>query len=605
MKLEVPESFEDVAVKFSREEWKMLSKQEEELHREVMVQNYENMVSVGYSIPLDRLCILFNRDDEMPSANTEGGNRSNKVQWTELSGGPNTTDCNPDFSNIQNRRSAHWKYFNYESDNVSPYKMSLITRDQLQMGSKQSNYVSNIEGIIKKSELGIQLKPCGEEKPCVLFDWSKNVTFQSSVLSNTLIPREKRQNYTLATHEQISTEKKVNNRPTCDEGLTFLKSLAVSNYSHAGEKSCICITEEKGFVGKRNWSLQQTIHIEEKPYNCPVCNKSFAQQNYLLKHQNIHTKQKPYKCTKCDKCFALKRYMAQHELVHARQYMCTACHKQFADKESFMLHQSIPNCQKPYSCTACNKRFTTKGTLKQHQISHTGQKPYKCSLCEKSFVRKKSLISHQVSHTGRKPYRCDTCDKGFTQKGSLVRHQLLHTYKCVVCGKGFAARGHKKVCTKCLKASADKEGFMLPQRIRNCQKLYNCSACNKVYRKESMLKQHQISHTGQKPYKCSLCEKSFIHKKKLILHQVVHTGEKPYKCDTCDKGFTQKGSLAVIDLWPRDCILEDTIMWQGSYCEHCNIQVADRHWKNELQRITENERIIMWDHWIAAVNIEE
>ncbi|XP_043942930.1 putative zinc finger protein 75C [Protopterus annectens] len=47
--LTVPEVFEDVAVAFSEEEWKLLRKQGKELHRVVMVQNYENMVSVEKS----------------------------------------------------------------------------------------------------------------------------------------------------------------------------------------------------------------------------------------------------------------------------------------------------------------------------------------------------------------------------------------------------------------------------------------------------------------------------------------------------------------------------------------------------------------------------
>ncbi|XP_043921895.1 uncharacterized protein LOC122797152 isoform X2 [Protopterus annectens] len=62
MNLEVPETFEDVAVTFSEEECKMLSKQQKELYREVMVQNYETMISVGYSIPVDQLLRLFKDD---------------------------------------------------------------------------------------------------------------------------------------------------------------------------------------------------------------------------------------------------------------------------------------------------------------------------------------------------------------------------------------------------------------------------------------------------------------------------------------------------------------------------------------------------------------
>ncbi|XP_043922299.1 extracellular calcium-sensing receptor-like [Protopterus annectens] len=44
---EVPESFEDVAVEFSREEWEMLSEKEKKLHQEVMLQNFDHMIDVG------------------------------------------------------------------------------------------------------------------------------------------------------------------------------------------------------------------------------------------------------------------------------------------------------------------------------------------------------------------------------------------------------------------------------------------------------------------------------------------------------------------------------------------------------------------------------
>ncbi|XP_043913297.1 zinc finger protein 19-like isoform X3 [Protopterus annectens] len=67
MKLEVPESFEDVAVYFSREEWKMLSNEEKQLHKEVMIQNYDHMVSIGFIIPMEQLLQLIEKSDELPS----------------------------------------------------------------------------------------------------------------------------------------------------------------------------------------------------------------------------------------------------------------------------------------------------------------------------------------------------------------------------------------------------------------------------------------------------------------------------------------------------------------------------------------------------------
>ncbi|XP_043942929.1 zinc-binding protein A33-like [Protopterus annectens] len=89
--LTVPETFEDVAVAFSEEEWKLLRKQDKELHREVMIQNYETLVSVGYKIPQKKLLRLFKADDELPKdvlrrlGTTEqkdnlGGNFHNRIK---------------------------------------------------------------------------------------------------------------------------------------------------------------------------------------------------------------------------------------------------------------------------------------------------------------------------------------------------------------------------------------------------------------------------------------------------------------------------------------------------------------------------------------------
>ncbi|XP_043923766.1 putative zinc finger protein 705B isoform X2 [Protopterus annectens] len=75
MKLEVPENFEDVVVEFSREEWDLLSDQEKELHREVMVQNYESMVSLGYNIPMKYLLLLIGKDNEVQCDHREGGQK--------------------------------------------------------------------------------------------------------------------------------------------------------------------------------------------------------------------------------------------------------------------------------------------------------------------------------------------------------------------------------------------------------------------------------------------------------------------------------------------------------------------------------------------------
>ncbi|XP_052610322.1 zinc finger protein 12 isoform X5 [Peromyscus californicus insignis] len=59
-----PLSFKDVAVAFTQEEWQQLGSEEKTTYRDVMLENYSNLVSVGYHIIKPDVIIKLEQGDE-------------------------------------------------------------------------------------------------------------------------------------------------------------------------------------------------------------------------------------------------------------------------------------------------------------------------------------------------------------------------------------------------------------------------------------------------------------------------------------------------------------------------------------------------------------
>ncbi|XP_056655835.1 protein KRBA1 isoform X3 [Monodelphis domestica] len=83
MALQVPVTFEDLAVRFSAEEWHLLEEWQREFHRDVMRENYEMLVSLGTAqlLPLSAFLSLTEPQEDM------GDNGCSDGEWERPGGG--------------------------------------------------------------------------------------------------------------------------------------------------------------------------------------------------------------------------------------------------------------------------------------------------------------------------------------------------------------------------------------------------------------------------------------------------------------------------------------------------------------------------------------
>ncbi|KAK2499916.1 hypothetical protein MC885_016364, partial [Smutsia gigantea] len=282
-------TFRDIAVLFSRDEWLHLDSAQRTLYREVMLENYSTLVSLGIPFSTPKvICRLQQGEDpcmverEVPQDSCRGFKT-----WPEIETLPPRQDMSIEETSqgIIKKKSIIFDHWNITFGQALEFE-SRMEQEQQQKPLRQM-MTSNKKTI------------SGDENHISL-ELGKGLFINTILFTQQSVPIERIPNIYYTSGKDFK------------QNLDLMRCFQI----YPGEKPHFCTDCGKSFNHSLHLIEHQRIYTGEKPYKCNECGKTFSHRSSLLAHQRIHTGEKPYKCNECGKAFSSSSTLIKHLRVH-------------------------------------------------------------------------------------------------------------------------------------------------------------------------------------------------------------------------------------------------------------------------------------------------